>query len=198
MWLAGLMKPQPIAMNSTTIATLVITIRPLTNADSRMPRISSSVSTSTMNSAGRLMIPWDIDAGDVVDAALERRVAPRVGDVQAEVLEQLVEVFAPGDADGRGADRVFEDQVPADDPGDQLAHRRVRVGVRAARHRDHRRELGVAEARERAADRRDDEPERDRRAGVVGGGGGRAHEQARADDGADAERRPDRTAPASA
>ena len=41
MWLAGLMNPQPITMNRSTIATLVMTMRPLTNADSVMPRISS-------------------------------------------------------------------------------------------------------------------------------------------------------------
>ena len=70
MWLAGLMNPQPITMNSMTIATLVITIRPLTNADSRMPRISSSDSTSTMNSAGTFMIPCDDHACGVVSMPL--------------------------------------------------------------------------------------------------------------------------------
>ena len=71
---------------------------------------------------------------------------------------------------------------------DQLAHRRVGVRVRAARDRDHRRELGVAQPRERAAERGDDEAQRHRRSGVVGRGGRGAHEQAGADDRADAER----------
>jgi hypothetical protein len=54
------MNCQPSAMNRRTIATLVITIRPLTTADSRMPRIKSSVSIKTMNTAGRLTTPWDM------------------------------------------------------------------------------------------------------------------------------------------
>ena len=66
----------------------------------------------------------------------------------AEVAQQAHEVARPADRDGRRAERVLEDQVPADDPGDELARRRVGVGVGAARDRDHRRELGVAEARE--------------------------------------------------
>ena len=56
-WFAGFMNCHPIAMNRMTIATLVITIRPLTIADSRMPRISSSVNISTMNAAGMFTIP---------------------------------------------------------------------------------------------------------------------------------------------
>src|SRR4051812_23639025 len=57
-WLAGSMKLQPSTMISTTIATLVITIRLLTNADSFMPRTSNRLSISTMNSAGTFMMPW--------------------------------------------------------------------------------------------------------------------------------------------
>ena len=97
-------------------------------------------------------------------------------------------VLAPGDRHGGGADRVLQHEVPADDPGEQLPHRRVGVGVGAAGDRDHRGELGVAEAGERAADAGDDERERDRRAGAVGDRGGGADEQPGADDRADPER----------
>ena len=48
------------------------------------------------------------------------------------------------------ADRVLEDQVPADDPGHELAEGRVGVRVGAAGDRDHGRELGVAEPGQRA------------------------------------------------
>ena len=61
-------------------------------------------------------------------------------------------------------------------------------GIRgAAGDRDHRRELGVAEAGERAAEARDKEGERHRRARPLGDRGGGAHEKSRADDRADAE-----------
>ena len=99
------------------------------------------------------------------------------------------EVAGPAHRDRRGAERVLEDQVPADDPGEELAERGVGVGVCAAGDRDHRRELGVAEPGERAADRRDDHREHERRAGVLRRGRSGQHEDAGADDRADAERR---------
>ncbi len=68
-----------------------------------------------------------------------------------------------------------------------FAERRVGIGVGAAGDRDHRGELGVAEARERAAEAGDQERDDQRRAGVVGGGRAGQHEDAGADDGADAE-----------
>ncbi len=105
---------------------------------------------------------------------------------------------APGDGDRRGADRVLEHEVPADDPRHELAHRRVGVGVGAAGDRNHRRELGVAESGERAADAGDEERERHRRARAIRDGGRRADEEARADDGADARARRATTGPASA
>src|SRR5689334_15780985 len=56
------MKPQPSTMNSTTIDTFVMTIRPLTSADSRMPRMSSSDSAATIRKAGTFMMPWAVTA----------------------------------------------------------------------------------------------------------------------------------------
>ena len=103
-------------------------------------------------------------------------------------FEHLVEVLAPRDRDRGCADGVLEHQVPADDPRDQLAHRRVGVGVGAARDRDHRRELGVAQSGEGAAEAGDDEGQGDRRTGAVGDCGRRPDEEAGADDRADAER----------
>jgi hypothetical protein len=108
--------------------------------------------------------------------------------VQTDVSQNPVEVFTPGDSDRGGADRVLEHEVPADDPRDELAHRRVRIGVGAPGDRDHRGELGVAQPGERAADAGDDERHRHPGAGALGDRRRRAHEQSGADDAADAQR----------
>ena len=71
----------------------------------------------------------------------------------AEPVEKIDEVRGEADADRHVANGVFEDQVPADDPRDELAHGRVGVGVRAASDRNHGREFGVAERGEGAHDR---------------------------------------------
>ena len=122
-----------------------------------------------------------------------RRGARRGGhpgrQIEAEAREDALEVAAPADRHGHRADRVLEDQVPADDPGDDLAERRVGVGVGAARDRDHRRELGVAQRGEAAGEPGQHVRERDRGARLVGGGGAGEHEDPGADDRADAEQR---------
>ena len=135
------------------------------------------------------------------DRAEERRaiaVCQAVGQRNPEPGEQRREIAAPGDRDRDVADRVFENQVPADDPRDELAQRRVRVGVGAAGLRDHRGQLGVAQRREPADDAEQDEREDQRRAGAVaddfaareslaGGRGADRREDAGADDGANRE-----------
>ena len=87
----------------------------------------------------------------------------------AEAAEEGVGVAGPGDGDGRVADRVLEEQIPADDPGRQLAERGVGVRVGAARDGDHRGELGVAERGEAADDRGEHERRHQRRARRRGG-----------------------------
>ena len=151
-------------------------------------------------------------------AAREHGVREFHGQVEAEqVIEKVIHVCAEADSDRHVRDRVFEDQVPADDPGEDLAHGRVGVGVSAAGHGDHRREFGVAERGEAAGDGDQHEGERNRRAGAgtshhgdwsaveyhvehgrledrrqihpgPRGSGAREGENARADDGADAQR----------
>ena len=136
---------------------------------------------STMITAGRL-----IERARRVGA--RRRAHPhRQGDAGA--LEQLLHVAAPADGHGHRADRVLEDEVPADDPGEQLAHRRVGVGVGAAGDRNHRGELGVAQRREPAGQAGEQIRHHDRRPGLVGRGGAGEHEDAGADDRADAQQR---------
>ena len=70
----------------------------------------------------------------------------------AEPVEHVDQVRGEAHAHRHVADGVFQDQVPADDPGDQLAHGGVGVGVGAAGDGDHRRQLGVAQRGERADD----------------------------------------------
>ena len=50
-----------------------------------------------------------------------RRGQPRVEANVQHVAQERVEVVRPAGGDDARADRIFEDQVPADDPGDQLA-----------------------------------------------------------------------------
>ena len=126
----------------------------------------------------------------------ERRLVvdrePR-GQVDPEALQERVEVVRPRDRDGDVADRVLDDQVPADDPGDELAERAVGVRVGGAGDGHHRGELRVAEGREAADDRRQDEGEDQRRSrarpdGVARGRRADRREDAGPDDRADAER----------
>ena len=108
-------------------------------------------------------------AVDVGIRAEERRaVAGRQPRRQcdADAAQQRREVVAPRDRDGDVADRVLENQVPADDPRHQLAERRVGVGVGAAGLRNHRRQLRVAERRQRAGAAEQDEREDQRRSGA--------------------------------
>ncbi len=118
------------------------------------------------------------------------------------------------DRDAHVGEGVLEDEVPADDPGDELAHGGVGVGVGGAGDGDHAGELGVAEAGEGADDGDEDQREGEGGAGAgaageggvvdevvgqgrvedgggvelfAGDGGADDGEDARADDGADAE-----------
>ena len=97
-----------------------------------------------------------------VEAEVPARGEPRAGGGQvgrehplrrqgdAEEVEHVDDVLGEADSHRHVADRVLQDEVPADDPGHQLAHRGVRVRVGAAGDGDHRSELGVAEGREGA------------------------------------------------
>src|SRR5688572_7821765 len=64
-WLAGLMKLQPMPMNIRTMAVFRITIRPLTKADSFVPRISRRVRTRMMITDGTFIMPETPDTGSV-------------------------------------------------------------------------------------------------------------------------------------
>src|SRR5258708_9207532 len=94
----------------------------------------------------------------------------------------------PADGHSGCADGIFENQIPADDPGQEFAHGRVGISVGAAGDGNHGRELAVAKARKAAADGGGNEGKHNRWARVGGGRDTGQGENARADDGADAER----------
>jgi hypothetical protein len=109
----------------------------------------------------------DQHRGQVEGPAFLRGGGQRVGDPDAEAgVQELVEVAAPADRDRGHGDAVLEDQVPADDPGHDLAGGGVGVGVGAARDRDRGGQLGVRQDREQAGQGGEDERDGDRRAGV--------------------------------
>src|SRR5206468_32160 len=63
--------------------------------------------------------------------------------MDAEPVQQVDEVLRKADADGHVADGVLENEIPADDPGDEFAHGGVGVRVGAARDGNHGGKFGV-------------------------------------------------------
>ena len=129
----------------------------------------------------------DEDGGQVDDSAELGPLDEAARKRRADARQEPRSVARPADRDRADDQAIFEDQRPADDPGDQLAEHDVAVGVGAARRRIHRRHLGISERREGADHARDGEAEDDRRAGLGGADAGQGQD-ARADDRADAER----------
>ena len=128
------------------------------------------------------------DGGEVDRAAVAGRPGDRVRQVDAEQrAEQVLDVPAPADGDGRDGHPVLEDEVPADDPGDELAQRRVAVRVGASGDRDGGGELRVAQRREDAGHPGEHEGQDDRRTGLADRLAD-DHEDPGADDRADAQR----------
>ena len=125
-----------------------------------------------------------------LDRVVDRRATERRRyEIDVERVEELDQVARPADRNGRGGEQVFEHQVPADEPRNAFAQGRVRVRIGAAGHGNHGGELGVAQSGEDAAEAGDDERQDDRGAGMLGGGQASQHEDAGADDAADADRR---------
>ena len=149
----------------------------LVRALSRTPTHSSAATATTRTTAGRLTVPPS-PGGPAMASGSE---TPK------QRVQQLLQVAAPAHGDRRDRHAVLEDQVPADDPRDELAERRVGVGVGRARDRDRRGQLGVAQRAEDAGDAGQREAEDDRRAGEADGLAD-DHEDAGADDGAEAHR----------
>src|SRR5215470_8047793 len=103
------------------------------------------------------------------------------------VLQERDEGAAPTAGDGGRSKSVFEDQVPADDPSDDFAKRRVTVGIRRSGDRDHGGEFRVAQASKYAAKASQNVRQHDGWARIEGGSRSGQHKDASADDSADAE-----------
>ena len=84
----------------------------------------------------------------------------------AEPIEEIHDVLGEAHAYGHIADGVFEDEIPADDPGDDFAHGGVGVGIRAAGNRNHRGEFGVTDGSKPAHDGDEHKRESNRRTGT--------------------------------
>ena len=154
------------------------------NADDQQRR---NPAITTM--AGTLMIAPVVCQTRSVGVIGKRRAGNRRRNDDAEILEKAHDVARPADGDGDGAERVFENQVPADDPGDEFAHCRVGIRVGAAGDRDRGCHFGIAKTGKSAGKGAEDEGQRDRRAGIGRGRMSGQDENAGADNGADAERR---------
>ena len=122
-------------------STLMIVNTISTRAVSFVPATSSAVKTATIRNGG----PAHLEA---------QRSSTVAGNGMPTASECLAEVDAPVLRDHAPRREHLEDQVPADDPREELAHGRVREGVGAAGNGHGRGELGVAHDRERAGDAR--------------------------------------------
>ena len=70
--------------------------------------------------------------------------------MDAKPVEEINQMGGETDTDAHVAECVFENQVPADDPGNQLAEGGVGVGVCRAGDGNHGGQFGVTEASEDA------------------------------------------------
>ena len=159
----------------------------MNDALSRMPLTRIIVTSTVMRMAGRSSTVPVETSSPVAGSKSNGALVNACGRLHAEECEEVLEVVRPAVRDGRRGDGVLEDEVPADDPRDQLAERGVGVGIGRAGDRHHRGELGVAERREHAGQAGDHERQHQRRTGAIVGRDAGQHEDAGADDGADAE-----------
>ena len=141
----------------------------LTRALSFVPMMRRRVTSREMAAAGRLKTPPP--NGPAASAG---------GTMMPQTLQQPDEIARPAHRNRARTDCIFEDQRPADHPGEQLAHDRVGVGVGRARHRNHGCKLGIAKCRDRADEPGDDEADGHCRPGFLRSFGGQ-HENPGAD-----------------
>lgn len=92
-----------------------------------------------------------------VQSAIVGQVVEALWHFAAKAAHERHQVGRPAARDGRGREDVLEEQIPADNPRHELAHRQVRVQVGGASKRETRGKLGVREAGEDARESRDEE-----------------------------------------
>ena len=90
----------------------------------------------------------EIGSGLVIGHGPKRKLEPE------QAPAKLYKIARPAHSDGHIPDRVFKDQIPANDPGDDLPQSSVRVGVGGTGDRNHRCQFRVTERSKAAGDRR--------------------------------------------
>ncbi len=126
---------------------------------------------------------------DVIVDRRQRRVGQHLRQEDVSALEQVDRVRRPAHGHCGRRHAVFEQQIPADEPGHRLAERGICIAVGAARHRKKRRKLRVAQRRKAASEGSDEERQSDRRPGLIGRHLPGQHEYSRADRRAEPDRR---------
>ncbi len=74
---------------------------------------------------------------------VERSRRHQMRQVYVKNADKRLKVFGPAMRHRRRGNRVFEDKVPADDPGHHLSQRGIRIGIRRPCDRNHRGKFGV-------------------------------------------------------
>src|ERR1700722_17452625 len=97
-------------------------------------------------------------------------VTPLKWNAQSKVMQEVIQILAPGDRNGGGAKRILQDEVPSDNPGDEFAESRIGVSVGASRNGNHSRQFRITKAGESTSDACQDEGIDDSRARVVSRG----------------------------
>ena len=109
------------------------------------------------------------------------------GELNPQIRQEADNVARPPDSDRGGAEGVFQDQVPSDDPGEKLSQGRVGVGVGASGDGDHGSEFCVAESGEGTGQTGEDQGENDGRPRILGGGVTGENEDSGSDDPSDSD-----------
>ena len=99
----------------------------------------------------------------------------------SHIFDERADVARPTYANRGGTDQILEDQIPTDDPRDELAHGGVRVRVGAACDGNHGRHLRVAKPGKGRRDGCDGERKGDGRPCVDRGSSPGEHEDTGAD-----------------
>ena len=126
-----------------------------------------------MHSAGRR--PRRGRIGEKGGGQLGRHMDP-------EPLHHAIEVAGPSQRRPLRARGIFQNEIPADDPGENLAERHISIGVGAPRDGNERRKLRVAERDKGAGEPRQHEGDHDAGPGVIRRRRAGQHENAGADD----------------
>ena len=126
---AGFTSMPPTTRKVRIAPILISTMTLLASADSFTPRTSNKVRIKTIRKPGTLKYA-PVQCPDAHTGLAHRR------QIDAESCQLRFGISAETDGHGNIADHIFQNQVPADDPGENFAQRCVGVGVGAAGDRE--------------------------------------------------------------